>query len=374
MPVTPPTLAPLPPDSTWIVMKFGGTSVATLPRWQNIRELVASRRAEGARVLVVVSALSGITDALRLMCRHADRAERNAAAQAIVQRHVDLIEHMGLALPDALNQRLGDLARLAEEGAIGRGELPWKAEVQAHGELMSSTIGAAFLTHSGLPTQWLDARDCLTAVALPNQNERTRLLSSMVAAKPDPGLNARLAAMGEVFITQGFIAREPGSGKDRGRTVLLGRGGSDTSAAYFGALLRAARVEIWTDVAGMFTANPRQVPGARLLQRLDYEEAQEIASTGAKVLHPRCLSPLRESRVPLLIKDTNRPELEGTVIGPEIRAHAHMGFPRQEYWKGLAFPSPGYPPNPGIKPVSLAIPALAGRIFALSHLGSLEEK
>jgi Aspartokinases len=81
-------------------------------------------------------------------------------------------------------------------------------------------------------------------------------------------------------------------------------------------------VEIWTDVAGMFTANPRQVPGARLLQRLDYEEAQEIASTGAKVLHPRCLSPLREPRVPLLIKDTNRPELDGTVIGPEVRAHA----------------------------------------------------
>ncbi|HEV2682505.1 MAG TPA: bifunctional aspartate kinase/diaminopimelate decarboxylase, partial [Rhodanobacter sp.] len=105
-------------------------------------------------------------------------------------------------------------------------------------------------------------------------------------------------------------------------TVLLGRGGSDTSAAYFGALLKAQRVEIWTDVAGMFTANPRQVPGARLLQKLDYEEAQEIASTGAKVLHPRCLSPLREPRVPLLIKDTNRPELDGTVIGPEVRAHA----------------------------------------------------
>ncbi len=130
-------------------------------------------------------------------------------------------------------------------------------------------------------------------------------------------LAARLATSGEVFITQGFIARE-----SQGRTVLLGRGGSDTSASYFGALLKAQRVEIWTDVAGMFTANPRQVPGARLPQRLDYEEAQEIASTGAKVLHPRCLSPLREPRVPLLIKDTNRPELEGTVIGPEVREHA----------------------------------------------------
>ena len=315
--VTSPTSAPLPPDAPWIVMKFGGTSVATLPRWQNIRELVASRRAEGARVLVVVSALTGVTDALKQLCGEGEQGKRKAAAGAIAQRHYDLLEHMQLALPDTLGERLGELARLAEVGPAARGELAWQAQVQAHGELMSSALGAAFLSHSGLPTQWLDARDCLTAVALPNQNERTRLLSAMVAAKPDPALNARLAALGDVFITQGFIAREA-----HGRTVLLGRGGSDTSAAYFGALLKAARVEIWTDVAGMFTANPRQVPGARLLQRLDYEEAQEIASTGAKVLHPRCLSPLREPRVPLLIKDTNHPELEGTVIGPEVRAHA----------------------------------------------------
>ncbi|WP_256364092.1 bifunctional aspartate kinase/diaminopimelate decarboxylase [Rhodanobacter sp. C01] len=317
MPVTPPNSVPLPADAPWIVMKFGGTSVATLPRWQNIRELVASRRAEGARVLVVVSALTGITDALKQVCGEGDQDKRKAAAGAIAQRHYDLLEHMQLALPDTLGARLTDLAQLAAQGAVVHGELAWTAKVQAHGELMSSALGAAFLSHSGLPTQWLDARECLAAVALPNQNERTRLLSAMVEAKPDPALNAQLATLGEVFITQGFIARE-----SEGRTVLLGRGGSDTSAAYFGALLKATRVEIWTDVAGMFTANPRQVPGARLLQRLDYEEAQEIASTGAKVLHPRCLSPLREPRVPLLIKDTNRPELDGTVIGPEVRAHA----------------------------------------------------
>ncbi|MEO8999627.1 MAG: bifunctional aspartate kinase/diaminopimelate decarboxylase, partial [Rhodanobacter sp.] len=317
MPVTPPNSEPLPADAPWIVMKFGGTSVATLPRWQNILELVASRRAEGARVLVVVSALSGITDALKKMCKEGDRGKRSEAAKTIVQRHYELLEHMQLALPETLGDRLTDLAKLADEGTATLGELAWQAQVQAQGELMSSALGAAFLSHSGLPTQWLDARDCLAAVALPNQNERTRLLSAMVEAKPDPALNARLAALGDVFITQGFIARE-----SKGRTVLLGRGGSDTSAAYFGALLKAQRVEIWTDVAGMFTANPRQVPGARLLQRLDYEEAQEIASTGAKVLHPRCLSPLREPRVPLLIKDTNRPELDGTVIGPEVRAHA----------------------------------------------------
>lgn len=317
-----PTPEPLTATAPWVVMKFGGTSVATLPRWQNILELVASRRAEGARVLVVVSALSGITDALKVLCKVEDRSKRIEAARAIIQRHYELLEHMQLSVPETLAARLHDLAELAEQGPAVQGELAWQAQVQAHGELMSSALGAAFLSHSGLPTQWLDARDCLTAIAAPNQNERTRLLSAMVEARPEPALNARLAALGEVFITQGFIAREADDGKGHGRTVLLGRGGSDTSASYFGALLKALRVEIWTDVAGMFTANPRQVPSARLLQKLDYEEAQEIASTGAKVLHPRCLSPLREPRVPLLIKDTNRPELEGTVIGPQVREHA----------------------------------------------------
>ncbi|WP_281244047.1 bifunctional aspartate kinase/diaminopimelate decarboxylase [Rhodanobacter glycinis] len=310
-------LAPLSAGAPWIVMKFGGTSVATLPRWQNIMELAASRRAEGARVVIVVSALSGITDALKQLCAQGDKGKRIESARAIEQRHYELLDHMGLAVPATLEARLKDLLALAETGSAKLGELAWQAQVQAHGELLSSTLGAAFLTHSGLPTQWVDARDCLSAIALPNQNERTKLLSAMVETKPDPALSDRLAALGDVFITQGFIARE-----SEGRTVLLGRGGSDTSASYFGALLRALRVEIWTDVAGMFTANPRQVSGARLLQKLDYEEAQEIASTGAKVLHPRCLSPLRESRVPLLVKDTNRPELEGTVIGPQVREHA----------------------------------------------------
>ena len=315
--MTPQNPAPLPADAPWIVMKFGGTSVATLPRWQNIRELIASRRAEGARVLVVVSALTGITDALKQLCAEGEGSKRAAAASAIAQRHHELLGHMQMPLPEALAVRFSDLATLAADGSGASGELAWAAQVQAHGELMSSALGATYLSASGLPTQWLDARECLAALALPNQNERTRLLSATVEAHPDPALAARLAGLGEVFITQGFIAREA-----QGRTVLLGRGGSDTSAAYFGALLMAQRVEIWTDVAGMFSANPRQVSGARLLQKLDYEEAQEIATTGAKVLHPRCLSPLREPRVPLLIKDTNRPELDGTVIGPEVREHA----------------------------------------------------
>src|SRR5690606_27041490 len=108
---------------------------------------------------------------------------------------------------------------------------------------------------------------------------------------------------------QGFIARH-----DDGGTAVLGRGGSDTSAACFGALLAADCVEIWTDVPGMFSANPREVPDARLLTRLDYAEAQEICTTGAKVLHPRAIKPCRDAGVPMAILDTARPELPGTRI------------------------------------------------------------
>jgi diaminopimelate decarboxylase/aspartate kinase len=333
--------APLPPDAPWVVLKFGGTSVATVDRWHTILRLAAARRAEGLRVLVVVSALAGVTDELKALC--ACRAdEREGALVKLVARHRELAAQMELANTAAMERWLASLQALAfplpsgEGGASAPGEgsgirpslkdpvpspqppsrgergYAWLAAMQAHGELLSSSLGAAFMTANGLATEWLDARDALQARELPFLNERARMLSAQVQAEPDPAFAAALAARGEVFITQGFIARDAS-----GATVLLGRGGSDTSAAYMGALLRAARVEIWTDVAGMFTADPRQVPVARLLRHLDYEEAQEIATTGAKVLHPRCLSPCRRARVPLWIKDTRQPDLEGTVIGPQ---------------------------------------------------------
>jgi bifunctional diaminopimelate decarboxylase / aspartate kinase len=116
-----------------------------------------------------------------------------------------------------------------------------------------------------------------------------------------------------VVITQGFIAANA-----EGDTVLLGRGGSDTSSAYFAAKLSAARLEIWTDVPGLFSANPRAVPTARLLRQLHYDEAQEIASNGAKVLHPRCVLPVRQYKIPLHVYATQAPHLEGTVVCADV--------------------------------------------------------
>ena len=306
-----PTAAqPVSPPASWIVLKFGGTSVSTRARWDKIAAIAHSWRERGKHVLIVVSALSGITDKLKAICEaQADAAKRAAIRDEIVARHQAMFAELELHDHAPLRYWLERLDALVANVRADAAGLPWQAEVLALGELLSSTLGVAYLNTMKLPAVWLDAREHLHAQPMPNQNVWGRYLSASVPTAPDPALSDTLAARGALFVTQGFMAHN-----SAGETVILGRGGSDTSASYFGALLKAEKVEIWTDVAGMFSANPRQVPNARLLARLDYEEAQEIATTGAKVLHPRCINPVREARVPLVIKDTNHPELAGTEI------------------------------------------------------------
>jgi len=298
----------------WVVLKFGGTSVSTRPRWDKIAAIAKGKRAQGKHVLIVVSALSGTTDKLKAICDgHADHGKCRAVADDIVARHRAMFAELELQDAGALDAWLGKLEALLADPRRGEGALTWQAEVLALGEMMSSTLGAAYLSASGLTTRWLDAREHLLSEALPNQSAWGRYLSAQVPTSRDAALIAKLPGLGETFITQGFMARNSAD-----ETVILGRGGSDTSASYFGALLDAEIVEIWTDVAGMFSANPRSVPTARLLSRLDYEEAQEIATTGAKVLHPRCINPVREAGVPLAIKDTNYPDFAGTEISAAV--------------------------------------------------------
>jgi len=294
----------------WIVLKFGGTSVSRRHRWDIIGRLMRERADEQqARVLVVVSALSGVTNELQAIIDQREDADAVAIRiEALVQRHLSFCAELQIEAT-VLEAQLAELSALGSDARRAADGLAWAAEVLAQGELLSSTLGVAYLRTQGLAVDWLDARDWLQAEALPNQNEWSQRLSVSCRYQGDAELRSRFAGNGRLLITQGFIARSPDGG-----TAILGRGGSDTSAAYFGALLQARRVEIWTDVPGMFTANPRLVPDARLLARLDYEEAQEIASTGAKVLHPRCIHPCREARVPIWIRDTERPQMVGTVI------------------------------------------------------------
>ncbi len=303
MPASPPA-----PDR-WIVLKFGGTSVSRRHRWDTIGRL-AKRRAEenDARVLVVVSALSGVTNELTAIADGATDALQRVAT--LEQRHREFVTELELDPDVVLGERLAALRALATDPRAATRALDWQAEVLAQGELLSSTLGAAYLHASGLDFGWMDARQWLQANVVPNQTEWAQRLSVTCSTSASEGWSTAFREQPtRMLLTQGFIARHADGG-----TTVLGRGGSDTSAAYFGALLGAKRVEIWTDVPGMFSANPREVPDARLLTRLDYQEAQEIATTGAKVLHPRSIKPCRDAGVPMAILDTERSELPGTSI------------------------------------------------------------
>ena len=293
----------------WVVLKFGGTSVSQRHRWDTIGRLARQRtEGAGARVLVVVSALSGVTNELTAIAEGA--ADGAARAEALVARHREFAAALDLDADTVIGERLSALRGLLADPRAATRPLDWQAEVLAQGELLSSTLGAAYLRAQGHDIGWCDARDWLDAVELPNQGDWGRRLSVSCRREADDDWRARFAAQPtQVLITQGFIARHGDGG-----TAILGRGGSDTSAALFGGLLRARGVEIWTDVPGMFSANPREVPDARLLTRLDYAEAQEISTTGAKVLHPRSLGPCRVSGVPMAILETERPDLPGTRI------------------------------------------------------------
>lgn len=301
----------LPQGDRWVVLKFGGTSVSRRHRWDTIGKLAKKRADEtGGRILVVVSALSGVTNELMAITAGADDSAQRV--EALVSRHRDFCLELGLDPAAVLGERLAALEGLLDDPRAASLAVDWQAEVLAQGELLSSTLGAAYLSGPrGLDFGWMDARQWLIAApAGENQSEWSRRLSVNCQWQGDADFKPRFDAQpSRMLITQGFIAAHP-----EGGTAVLGRGGSDTSAAYFGALLLASRVEIWTDVPGMFSANPKEVPDARLLTRLDYYEAQEIATTGAKVLHPRAIKPCRDAGVPLAILDTERPHMPGTRI------------------------------------------------------------
>ena len=294
----------------WIVIKLGGTSVSSKRNWDNVLAEVRGHIAADKRVLLVQSALSGITNALEALLTATDAGSLQARLEDVAARHRGFAAELGVPPDAVLAPYLERLQRLAA-GAQLTGEVTprLKAEVLACGELMASALAALYLPKAGVKGQWADAREFLETVPVPNQSAAAQYISAVCPSDPEPALASRLATLGPLVLTQGFIARNQQS-----ETVLLGRGGSDTSAAYFAAKLEAERLEIWTDVPGLFSADPRDVPAARLLRQLHYDEAQEIASSGGKVLHPRCIDPVRRLGIPLHVRHTPDPKLPRTVI------------------------------------------------------------
>ncbi len=307
----------------WVVLKYGGTSVASAANWPGIADVLRKRQRDGFRPVLVHSALAGVSDRLETLARLPAPETRERLLKEIEERHARLVSDLDLETPTRLTELLEEMRRLAAGiGLTGETSAPLEARLMALGELMASAIVAAWLSGQGFRVLAVDARDVLRSTRVHSAHDPRGFLSAVCDSDYDDSLAELWSAHDGVVVTQGFIASD-----DKGRTVLLGRGGSDTSAAYFAARLGARRLEIWTDVPGMFSANPRIIPSARLIRKLSFAEAQEIAATGGKVLHPRCLPIARRAGVPVQIFDTARPDMEGTVIqaggsadGPRIKA------------------------------------------------------
>jgi aspartate kinase len=295
-----------------IVMKFGGTSVQDSKAIERVAQIVKGRLSD--RPVVVVSAMSKVTDSLLAMGKAAGDGDRKGAlklARALRERHYETAgELLGTALFTEFHGELGadfeDLDELLRGiGAVGEITPRTYDYVAAFGEMLSSKIVAAAFTAHGLPGTHVDSRQCLVTDAsytraVPQFDETNERLQKKV--KP-------LLDAGKVPVMGGFI------GSTRaGVTTTIGRGGSDFSAAIVGAGLDATRIEIWTDVDGMMTTDPRLCPDARRIKVISFDEAAELAYFGAKVLHPATVLPAIQKNIPVYVLNSLNPTCEGTKI------------------------------------------------------------
>jgi diaminopimelate decarboxylase/aspartate kinase len=289
----------------WIVLKFGGTSVAGRPQWEKIASLASQRRSDGYRVLLVCSAVAGVTNRLAALATQpaaADALEELLNTHRALGRDLEVDESAWL--PEARRNFQACLEVLQKEPGPGS-----QAALLAMGEWLSTRIGYQFL-RATIDVDWVDARDALEILPETDRSPARRWLSAACTPGTDPGLEGRWSKLKPVLVTQGFVARS-----ESGGTALLGRGGSDTSAALLAGRLSASRLEIWTDVPGLFSADPRLIADARLLVEVDYAEALEMAASGATVVHPRCIRAAAATGTPVEVRDLNRSDLPGTRIG-----------------------------------------------------------
>ncbi|CAN5882188.1 lysine-sensitive aspartokinase 3 [soil metagenome] len=294
-----------------VVLKFGGTSVGDAEAIGRLVRHVSEARQHGPAV-AVVSALSGVTDRL-LQLASAAATGNSAAIEAGVaelQARHELVARQVAADPEGLTTVLArgfaEFRNLLNAVATLRDASPRSRDaIAAYGELLSSRIVAGACSASGLEAAWVDARLALVTndsfgAAVPLMDET----ESAVAAHVLP-----VIAAGEVPVLGGYIGATPD-----GVTTTLGRGGSDYSAAIFGAALGAREIQIWTDVDGMMTADPRVVPSTHVVPRLSFGEASELAYFGAKVLHPSTILPAVAKAIPVRILNSRRFGGTGTLI------------------------------------------------------------
>ncbi len=310
-----------------IVCKFGGTSVGDAPAIERTAAIVRGRLAE--RPVVVVSALAGTTNALLDIAAHAAKGQFIVAIrgiEALRERHLAVVDELLGAGEEAVEVAadvsvlFDELAHLTEAlSVLGDASARSLDAVAAYGERLSSPIVAAAFEQRGIPAAWVDARRVMvTDGAFGKARPQGDAIAEAAREQLLP-----LVRDGRVPVLGGFI----GATAD-GTTTTLGRGGSDYSAALFGAALDVAAIEIWTDVDGMLTADPRVIPGARLIEHIRFDEAAELASFGAKVLHPSTIAPAVQRSIPVFIYNSHRPQAAGTRItfdAPRLSVRAVAG-------------------------------------------------
>lgn len=290
-------------------MKFGGTSVGSAAAMKNVRAIVQQHLTKH-RIVVVVSAMGGTTDLLIEAGRKAAAQDEQfkEILQKIEERHLETIKELipvqhqshVLSFTKTYCNELEDLVN----GIYMLGELSTRTldRLMSYGELMASRILAASFALDSIPSVWKDAR------ALIKTNDQYGNAAVDYTAT-NQHLKEMMAADAQLFILPGFIASAPDHS-----TTTLGRGGSDFTAAIVAAGLEATTLEIWTDVSGMMTADPRWVSNARPIPAISYKEAMELSHFGAKVIYPPTIQPVMSKNIPVWIKNTFAPTDLGTVI------------------------------------------------------------
>jgi aspartate kinase len=298
-----------------VVQKFGGTSVADPEAIRRLIEIVRTARArDGRGPVVVVSAMSKVTDALLSIATTAGAGRPGEAlprVDELRERHASAVRALVSGQTQApllahIAGQFDQLADIVRALAILREVSPRSLDVvAAMGELLNSRIIAAALTEAGVPADWVDAR-----CAIVTDGEHTR--ATPRGAETRSALSKTLTPIldaGRVAVLGGFV----GATAD-GYTTTLGRGGSDYSGAIVGAGIDAREIQIWTDVDGMLSADPRVVASPRLIAQLSFAEAAELAYFGAKVLHPSTILPAVERNIPVRILNSWKPDGAGTLI------------------------------------------------------------
>jgi aspartate kinase len=296
-----------------VVMKFGGTSVQDATAIGRTISIVKSRRDRGYRPLVVVSAMAKVTDELLMAATAAANNEIDEAivlARTIRERHMhtaaELVGRKIQAIASDIDENLDKLENILR-GVAAVGELTRRTTdlISSYGERLSSRIVAAAFEHRGLSSAHVDARTCIVTDSHHGRAvPQPELIESRLLEHVQPLLDVQA-----IPILGGFIGSTAS-----GITTTLGRGGSDYTAALVGSGLNAAAIEIWTDVNGIMTTDPRICPEALRVRTISFEEAAELAYFGAKVLHPSTILPAVKKDIPVWVLNSHNPTNEGTKI------------------------------------------------------------